>query len=249
MGGDPFSSHAPRGNELASLFDWSPLSAGSSPSPLLLGKATKKTRTARRNVVVRFICTPFTPFFRMKCARASSSNDRTEVERGEARRPSLEDLLRMEVLSLSCPENEESPHDTVSCCLNEHAIVVFGITSDPKSTMDEDQEPLSRSKRHGAVITDDERQTAIVSVNVVDLGLKVAPSAGGSSTASPSVPISASLPRAILQALRIEMGRTKGRYRKLAGSRGAVKAELFYQRPIPLGRRCRVQHLEESPYV
>ncbi|EEE53163.1 hypothetical protein OsJ_35995 [Oryza sativa Japonica Group] len=38
----------------------------------------------------------------------------------------------------------------------------------------------------------------------------------------------------------------RGSYWRIAGrGRGGDKSELFYQRPIPLGRRCRVQHLEE----
>jgi hypothetical protein len=55
----------------------------------------------------------------------------------------------------------------------------------------------------------------------------------------------------VLGALRARSRALKGSYGRLAGrqSGGDVdKAELFYDRPIPLGRRCRVQHLEETPY-
>jgi len=41
---------------------------------------------------------------------------------------------------------------------------------------------------------------------------------------------------------------SKGPNGKVAAAGGRAPGELFYYRPIPMGRRCRVQHLEESPY-
>jgi hypothetical protein len=243
MGEHLFFSDVRRDDESASsLFDRSPLSAGSSASPLLLGKAPAKTMpTARMHVIVRFICAPFPNVFSMKCARASSSDDelinsdKAGMKRGgEARRPSLQELIRMEEASPSYSGHKSIPQDmAVSCCLKEHAIVVLGLSDDSTSiSCALKEEPLSISKSPGT--GDEERHMAIV-------------------PASPTVPISASpRRRALLQALTLRLdiiGRTKGRYRKLDGSCAVSKPELFYQRPIPMGRRCRVQHLEESPYV
>lgn len=236
MGALLFSSHAHRDHESASL------SAGSSPLPLL--RKAAKTLTPRRHIAARFVCAPFTAVFCMKCARATSSDDvaindkaGSGMELGQARRrPRLEELLRMEEASTTSSYMEHKTQDTVSCCLrDEHTIVVFGIASDPRiscTTQHRQDQTLPELKNHGA--------TAIVPIDV-DLG--------SSATASPAVPISASLPWAFWQALRLDMGRAKRRYGKLAGNRDPVKAELFYQRPILLGRRCRVQHLDESPYL
>ncbi|XP_062232494.1 uncharacterized protein LOC133929727 [Phragmites australis] len=261
MGGHRLSSNILRDDESASLFQQFPLSAASSPSPLLHGKAMRRP-TTRRHVVIRFIRSPFTAIFRMTCARANTSdeqpsNNKAGEVRGEARRPSLEELLRMEASS-SRPEHK-SPQDTapyeVSCCWKENAIVAFGFTDNAhmSCTGEEEQEPLFLSKNNH-VVSKDEQQTAIVPVEL-DVGRQVVP---GGSAAMPSPTVKIHVKRlvvvfaslwAFLRALSIDIAPSKGPYSELAGSRAAGKVELFYQRPIPMGRRCRVQHLEESPYM
>ncbi|KAL6643214.1 hypothetical protein ACP70R_021395 [Stipagrostis hirtigluma subsp. patula] len=276
-----------RDDEAASLFDQPPLSAGSAPSPapLLHGKeATERMPPAtRRHAVMRSICSPVAAVFRrMTCVHAAGSgddddrrgNDETcRSERGEARtrRPSLEELLRMEAPA-SRPEHESSPPDEspayeAPCGEAESAVVVFGFAGDNLSCAmeeegdeeEEDEMPLAVSEnRH--VVSDEEQLQATAAIVPVELDLQrrpVAPDdgrAGLSRTVQMRVQrvvlILASVRRTRSRALRGDAGASKALYRKLAaGSRGAGKAELFYHRPISMGRRCRVQHLEDSPYA
>jgi hypothetical protein len=156
MGEHLFFSDVHRDDESASLFDRSPLSAGSSPSALLLGKAPPKTMPpAQMHVIVRFICAPCTAVLSMKYARASSSDDElinsdmAGTKRGAgARRPSLEELIRMEEASPSFSRHKSIPQDmAVSCCLKEHAIVVLGLSDSTGISCALKEEPLSISSK------------------------------------------------------------------------------------------------------
>ncbi|RCV23909.1 hypothetical protein SETIT_5G042700v2 [Setaria italica] len=237
-------------DESASLLDddGSPvLLAGVStppPPPKLHGKATRTPRHA----VMRLICSPFAAVLRMTtCADTDAISPSVEqpskktaagavVERREARRrPSLEQLIRMETAPLplpppSRPGRRRKP-DTTS-------EVSIRTTAKEKHA----QELFSPPKSLVVSVSDDERRAAAVPAVKSDADDR-------RTNAKRLVVVFESL-RACSRAPGIGLGMpTKGLSRKVAGAGCAPgKAELFYCRPIPMGRRCRVQHLEESPY-
>jgi hypothetical protein len=257
--------------------EWSPAAVtparGSSALRRLLhgGKqATTRpaTTTTRSHDVKRFLCSPFAAVFRaMSCARDAAvrtcdeqqpgSNNGTgggvvaerRREAARRRRPSLEQLLRMEARApppaSARPDHQQrklvvgkpreaaaaAPYEVISSC-----AAVKG---------NKEQEPLFPSAPQShfvAAVSDDgerRRRTTIVPV-------KLEAGAGGpgrQTNAKRLVVVFASL-RACSRAPRINDGKVA------AAGRAPGKAELFYYyyRPIPMGRRCRVQHLEESPY-
>lgn len=247
MGGLQLSSNVIEDNESASLFGPSPLSV-SSPSRLLPANAERRP-TTRRHVIRRLICSPFTALLRTTSARASACDHQaSNVKAGEARRPSLEELLRME--SSSNPELKAEPGMAPYDSWKESAIVVFDFAENDMSRAEEAVAPLAISKDQN-VVPDDEQRTAILPVEF-DVGQSAA--LGGGDVLSLTLRMNVNRFLLILAALRERsrrhVGRSKGSYWRLAGRRATDKAELlFYHRPIPLGRRCRVQHLEESPYM
>ncbi|KAL6883277.1 hypothetical protein ACP4OV_010691 [Aristida adscensionis] len=201
-----------------------------------------------------------------------SSEKTCEVERGgdqARRRPSLEELLRREAAAAAC--------EVSSGKVEESAVVVLGFaagdsvmscTKDEEEEEEEEEEEarLAAVSKNRHAVSGQQKQTAVVVPVELDLQRPVAAldvddddddgRAGLSRTVQARfervVLVLASL-RAGSRAPRIGAGPSKGRlYWKLAagGSRaGGGKAELFYHRPISMGRRCRVQHLEESPYM
>lgn len=231
-----------------------PLSGASSPSPLLLPANAKRSSAGRRGrVIVRLICSPFAAVFRTASPRASA----TANENQAPKRPSLEDLLRMEASSNLDPKqpNEADMADQFDdSSWKESAIVVFQFGEDDDTSREEDEgevPPLAISKDQHAAIPGDEQQTAIVPAEKFGLGGPVVGLGAGAAVLSPTVPINVEKLVIVLAALRARSRALKGSYGRLAGRHAggaADKAELFYDRPIPLGRRCRVKHLEETPY-
>ena len=233
-----------------------PLSAASSPSPLLLPANAKRSSAGRRrHAIVRLICSPFAAVFKPACARAASAS---ADDNQAMRRPSLEDLLRMEASSNLDPKqpNEPDMDDKFdgSTSWNESAIVVFDFVEDDDTNRNEGEEdetevpPLAISKDEHAAIHGNEHQTAIVPAEEFGLGGPVAGFGAGAAMMSPTVLMN--VERLVL-VLAARSRALKGSYGRLAGrqaSGAADKAEFFYDRPIPLGRRCRVKHLEETPY-
>jgi hypothetical protein len=138
------------------------------------------------------------------------------------------------------------------------AIVVFdfGEDDDTSRAEDKDQEeeapPFAITKdQHGAV-PGYEQQMVIVPAEEFDHGGPVAGiGAAGAAVPAPTVLMNLERLVLVLAALRARSRALKGSYGRLAGRHPGVdadKAEMFYDRPIPLGRRCRLQHLEETPY-
>lgn len=249
--------------------EWSPAAvaaAASSPYPsrrlLHAGKAaaTRRPTTTtadRSHDVKRFICSPFAAVFRtMSCARdaAVSVSDQqptngtagagVERRRREAmkKRPSLEQLLRMEATpppaaASARPDQRkggkprQAPPPSYDQVISSRAVKV-------KHQKRQEPLPSPEGPFMAAVSGDDdgERRTATVPV-------KLEAGSGRHMNAKRLVVVLESL-RACSRAPRIN---DEG---KVAAGRapGPGKAELFYHRPIPMGRRCRVQHLEESPY-
>uniref|UniRef100_A0ACD5ZYC5 Uncharacterized protein n=1 Tax=Avena sativa TaxID=4498 RepID=A0ACD5ZYC5_AVESA len=131
------------------------------------------------------------------------------------------------------------------------AVFDFGEGDDTSGTEDEAPPPAISRDQHAAV-PGNEQQTATVPADELDLvGVPVAGPGSGAAVPSPTVLMNVERLVLLLPALRARSRALKGSYGRLAGRHegGAPdKAELFYDRPIPLGRRCRVQHLEETPY-
>ncbi|RLM91286.1 uncharacterized protein C2845_PM08G09870 [Panicum miliaceum] len=243
-------------DESASLLDddddgGSPVSGGVSPPPLP-GKAMRRPRHA----VMSLIRSPFAAVLRMTtCGRdaaistgdeqPSNGGDTAGVERrrGARRRPSLEQLLRMEAAPPPPPRPDRTSEQHTTA--PSHDVVTTCTTVQQKRA----QAPLSPSKGHHTVVVvsdddDDERHAAAVPA--------VKPDAAGRrpTNAKRLVVVFASL-RQCSRASGISVAMpSKDPNGKVAaaGGRAPGKAELFYYRPIPMGRRCRVQHLEESPY-
>jgi hypothetical protein len=254
-------------------YGWSPAAAAparSSPLRRLLhgGKATTRpagaaaaaaattTTTTRSHDVKRFICSPFAAVFRaMSCARDSavstcdgqrSSNATAGVaerlREARKRRPSLEQLLRMEAPP---PASARRPDHHRKLGKPREAVAPYEVIISSGAVKGKEQEPLfpSPQSRFVAAVSDDaddaerRRRTTIVPV-------KLEPGGPGrrQTNAKRLVVVFASL-RACSWAPRINDGKVA------AGRAPGNKADLFYYRPIPMGRRCRVQHLEESPYV
>ncbi|KAF7106680.1 hypothetical protein CFC21_107398 [Triticum aestivum] len=233
-----------------------PLSGASSPSPLLPAPNHGTTRFGgrRRNAVVRLICSPFAAVFGTACSAGAAAHD---VDRA-TRRPSLEELLRMEasssdLLDVKQPKEPAEMVDTYDDDDDEDswkqsAIVVFDLGKDgDKSRPIIDDEkidaPLAVSEDpHGAITCPgDEKEPE----EELDAG------GGGGAMLSPKALVNVERLVVVLASLGARSRALKGSYGRLAAGRRVDdgKAELFYDRPIPLGRRCRVQHLEESPYL
>ncbi|RLN21985.1 uncharacterized protein C2845_PM07G06540 [Panicum miliaceum] len=241
-------------DESASLLDdddgGSPVSAaGASPPPPLPGKAMRRPRHA----VMRLIRSPFAAALRMTtCAREaaigtseeerpSNGGDTAGVERrrGEGRRPSLEQLLRMEAAPPH--PDRKSEHDTPA---PSHDVVT---TVQQKRAQERPHPP---SKGHSTVVVvsgDDERRHAAAAPAVItksDDG-----GAGRRQTSTKRLVVVFASLRQCSRASGISAAMTsKGPKGKVAAAGGRGPGELFYYRPIPMGRRCRVQHLEETPY-
>ncbi|CAD6341057.1 unnamed protein product [Miscanthus lutarioriparius] len=258
--------------------EWSPPAVtparGSSPLRRLLhgGKQATTTRPAttttttatRSHDVKRFICSPFVAVFRaMSCARDAAiptcdeqqpgSNNGTagvaaerRREAAKRRRPSLEQLLRMEARAPP-PASARPDHQQRKLVVGKPREAApaapYEVISSCAMKGNKEQEPLfptAPQSHFVAAVSDDgerRRRTTIVPV-------KLEAGAGGpgrQTNAKWLVVVFASL-RACSRAPRINDGKVA-----VAG-RASGKAELFYYRPIPMGRRCRVQHLEESPY-
>ncbi|CAO2192925.1 unnamed protein product [Urochloa humidicola] len=224
-----------------------------SPSPPLRGKATT------RNAVMRCIRSPIAAVLRMTstCKSADdaispsdkqpSKNTATGAVTAERRRreattsrTSLEQLLKMEAAPPPSrrPDRKSKPAPP--------SVLVSTCAAAVKEKRANDQ-PLSPYKTHStvtAVVSDDERRHAAVAVP--DDAVKLDAAVGGRRTSAERLVV-------VLASLRA-CSRSPGRMPKgpngkvAAAGRAPGKAELFYYRPIPMGRRCRVQHLEESPY-
>ncbi|KAM3207487.1 hypothetical protein ACQJBY_062629 [Aegilops geniculata] len=246
----------------ASPFGFGPspaLSGASSPSPLLPVSNATKMRSAgkRRHAVVRLICSPFAAVFGTACSAGAAAND---VDRA-TRRPSLEELLRMEASSSDLLDAKQ-PHEPAEMVdpyddddddgsWKQSAIVVFDLSEGGDKNRriegEKDKAPLAVSEdQHGAITCPgDEKETA----EELDAG-----AGGGGAMLSPKALVNVERLVVVLASLGARSRALKGSYGRLAAGRrvggaGDGKAELFYDRPIPLGRRCRVQHLEESPYL
>uniref|UniRef100_A0ACD5ZYS3 Uncharacterized protein n=1 Tax=Avena sativa TaxID=4498 RepID=A0ACD5ZYS3_AVESA len=226
-----------------------PLSGASSPSPLLIPAANAKRSTAgrRRHAIVRLICSPFAAVFTTACTRASATPNDNQA----TKRPSLEDLLRMEApsnLDLKHPDEPDMADPFDDSSWKESAIVVFDFgEGDDTSGAEDEAPPLAISRDQHATVPRNEQQTVIVRADEFDpVGGPVAGPGTGA-----AVLMNVERRVLVLAALRARSRALKGSYGRLAGRHAggvADKAELFYDRPIPLGRRCRVQHLEETPY-
>ncbi|CAL4964186.1 unnamed protein product [Urochloa decumbens] len=229
-----------------------------SPPPPIHGKQ------AARNAVMRCIRSPLAAVLWMTstCKRAddaiSPSDNKqpiskntvatgaavAERRREAARRTSLEQLLRMEGAppppspSPSRPDRKSKPAaDTTAPSHKVSSTCAVAVKEKRKR-----EPPLSPyNKIHSstvAVVSGDERRHAAAAVPDA---VKLDADGGGRRTnAERLVVVLASL-----RACSRSPGMPKGSNGKVAA---AGKAELFYYRPIPMGRRCRVQHLEESPY-
>ncbi|CAD6231941.1 unnamed protein product [Miscanthus lutarioriparius] len=258
--------------------EWSPPAVtparGSSPLRWLLhgGKQATTTRpvttttttATRSHDVKRFICSPFAAVFRaMSCARDAairtcdeqqpSSNNGTagvvaelRQEAARRRRPSLEQLLRMEA-RMPPPASSRPDHQQRKLVVGKPreaaAAAPYEVISSCAVKGNKEQEPLfpSPQSHFVAAVSDDgerRRRTTVVPVKL-EAGTGGGP--GRQTNAKRLVVVFASL-RACSRAPRINDGKVA------AAGRAPGKAELFYYRPIPMGRRCRVQHLEESPY-
>ncbi|CAO2180271.1 unnamed protein product [Urochloa humidicola] len=224
-----------------------------SPSPPLHGKQ------ATRNAVMRCIRSPLAAVLRMTstCKRtddAISPSDKRPTKNTAARkaaverrrreptgrRTSLEQLLRME----AAPPSRRPDHKSKPALTSELLSTTCAAAVKEKRAH---EPPLSPYKIHStvaAVVSNDERQHATVAVP--DDAVKLDAAAGGRRTSAERLVV-------VLASLRA-CSRSPGRMPKgpngkvAAAGRAPGKAELFYYRPIPMGRRCRVQHLEESPY-
>ncbi|XP_037460447.1 uncharacterized protein LOC119331396 [Triticum dicoccoides] len=231
-----------------------PLSGASSPSPLLPAPNHAKARFAgrRRHAVVRLICSPFAAVFGTACSAGAAAND---VDRA-TRRPSLEELLRMEASSSDLldvkqpnePAEMVDPYDDDDDgSWKKSAIVVFDLSEggDKNRRIEDenDEAPLAVSEdQHGAMTCPGDVKEPAEELDA------------GGAMMSPKALVNVGRLVVVLSSLGARSRALKGSYGRLAAGRrvgGANdgKAELFYDRPIPLGRRCRVQHLEESPYL
>ncbi|KQJ98379.1 uncharacterized protein LOC100834325 [Brachypodium distachyon] len=251
----------------------------SSPSPLLLpappgGKRGFGGRRSSRHVIVKLICSPFAAVFRTTCSpRAHSIGDDDDLtsgagdeQEGQAarRRPRLEELLKMESASSDPEELIKKPTELVPADMDdswkESAIVVFEAFGDEKDdtsrTTGEEEEEEEEEDDQLEYALPPGRQMAIVR----PAGLGVSQTAVGGGAALMNVKrlvLLLEAMRARSMALKVKAGSSSSYWRLSGpgpgpGGRAADKKAdqlLFYDRPIPLGRRCRVQHLQEtSPY-
>ncbi|CAL4950462.1 unnamed protein product [Urochloa decumbens] len=222
-----------------------------SPPPPLHGK-----QATRNAVIMRCIRSPFAAVLRMTstCKSADdaiSPSDNKQPSKNTAagaavaerrreatrRRTSLEQLLMMEGAPPPSPsrrpDRKSKPADTTA---PSHKVSTCAATEEKRT-----REPVSPYKIHSstvAVVSDDERRHAAAVPDAVKLD--AAGGGGRRTNAERLVVVLASL-----RACSRSPGMPKCSNGKVAA---AGKAELFYYRPIPMGRRCRVQHLEESPY-
>lgn len=255
------------GGESASLLDddGSPVlfAAGVSHPPPLHGKAT--TRTPPGHAFTRLIRSPFAAVLRMTTCADSTDAISPSVEqpktskktaagavvverRREAkRRPSLEQLIRMETtappLTPPRPSRKSKPDTTTS------GVATRTTVKEKRRAHEPSPPPKGKSHHTVAVVSDDGRRHGAAAAAVKS-------NAAGDRQAA-----SAKKLVVVLESLRacsrapgvaVGMPTTKGLNRKKVSAAGGCvpggKAELFYYRPIPMGRRCRVQHLEETPY-
>ncbi|CAM0877817.1 unnamed protein product [Alopecurus aequalis] len=220
---------------------FSPSPPLSSPSPLLLPGNAKKG--GRRHAIARLIRSPFAAVFRTAAsARASATPKDNQVA---TKRPSLEDLLRMEAPSNLDPEQPNEADKADDPGWKQSAIVVFEFGEDGNTSRTEDEEE-EEAKVPPLAIPGNEKQTAILPAEEFGLGHPAAGLGAGAPTVLMNVERLVLVLAARSRALKGSYGRVAGRQ---AGGAAADKAEsLFYDRPIPLGRRCRVKHLQETPY-
>ncbi|KAF0888517.1 hypothetical protein E2562_014737 [Oryza meyeriana var. granulata] len=213
------------------------LSGNSSPS--LLHPAMSK-----RQAILKLIWSPITAVFRTKHCAATASNLIVVKAGGEITgsghddaivtkkaRSSLEDLLKIEASSNPDTKaaDEPEPHmaPLKSSSKESELQIVVAL---PENSTAAGRPPASLGG--GAVLLG----ARTVRVKVNRLVVLVPAALRARSRAA----------RTIDAALPTKRG---GSYWRIAGRGGAGdKSEHFYQRPIPLGRRCRVQHLE-GPYV
>lgn len=206
---------------------------------------------SKRQAILKTIWSPLAAVLRPKnCAATSRNlivvNAGGEIIAGGGRedatvtrksRSSLEDLLKIEA-STNPPETkaaaEPQPADMATPAINlskesELQIVLAGIPKNGHGGVIAGRPPPSLGGGGGAVVV--RAPTVRVKVNRL---VVLVPSALRARSRAAKMVDAAALPA------------KRGSYWRIAGrGRGGDKSELFYQRPIPLGRRCRVQHLEE----
>ncbi|KAF8724224.1 hypothetical protein HU200_021245 [Digitaria exilis] len=243
-------------DESASLLDdddddmWSPIlfTGGMSPPPPPLHE--KATKTPAGHAVMRLIRSPFAAVFRMTTRgrpTATTSDARPPPE--ARRRPSLEQLLTLEQAAPPSPQPSRHPH--------RKSIPAADTVKEEKRAHREPLCPSKTTTRSTAVAVgggDGERRRAVPVVKLDACGRR-AMSAKKLVVVLESLRAPCSGDAAVSVVGRTVMAKAKGPNGKVASAAGAGRSpgagkttELFYSRPIPMGRRCRVQHLEESPY-
>lgn len=216
---------------------------------LAAGPLQELPAMSKRQAILKTIWSPLTAVFRTKnCAATSSNlvvvNAGGEIIAGGGRedaivtrksRSSLEDLLKIESSSNPgtmaadepLPDHMASPKN--SSMESELQVVLAGFPENGHGGVIAGRPPASLDGGGGAVVV--RAQTVRVKVNRL---VVLVPSALRARSRAAKMVDAAALPA------------KRGSYWRIAGrGRGGDKSELFYQRPIPLGRRCRVQHLEE----
>ncbi|KAJ1255028.1 hypothetical protein BS78_03G119200 [Paspalum vaginatum] len=225
-----------RNDEVSSLLDgdeWSPPvpvpAARLPPSPATPSRLHGKAAATRpERAVTGFMCSPFAAIFRT-CARASAISTSDEQQpssngaAGAERRPRRGARRRPSLEQLLRMEAPPPPS------LSPARPAWRGKGPSP-ALVKEEEEPFSY-----IIVAPDEEEHAAA----VPAAAELEPAGGRQSNAKRLVVVVFASLRACSRPPRINSG---------AASRAPGKAELFYYRPIPMGRRCRVQHLEESPY-
>uniref|UniRef100_A0A0E0MM43 Uncharacterized protein n=1 Tax=Oryza punctata TaxID=4537 RepID=A0A0E0MM43_ORYPU len=204
---------------------------------------------SKRQAILKTIWSPLTAVFRTKNCAATTSNLVVANAGGEITgggcedaivtrkaRSSLEDLLKIEA-SRNPPETKAADEPqpgmaTPAINLSKESELQIVMASFPENGggIIAGRPPASLSGG-GAVVV----RAPTVRVKVNRLVVVVPAALRARSVAAKMVDMAA-LPT------------KRSSYWRITGHRagaGSDKSELFYQRPIPLGRRCRVQHLEE----
>uniref|UniRef100_A0ACD6AHG5 Uncharacterized protein n=1 Tax=Avena sativa TaxID=4498 RepID=A0ACD6AHG5_AVESA len=185
-----YASTIGHGEAMSSPFGPSPpLSGASSPSPLLIPVNAKRISAGRRrHAIFRLICSPFAAVFTTACTRVSAAPNDNQA----TKRPSLEDLLRMEAPSDQDPKHPVEPDmadlfDDSSWKESAIAVFDFGEGDDTSGTEDEAPPPAISRDQHAAV-PGNEQQTATVPADELDLvGVPVAGPGAGAAVPSPTV--------------------------------------------------------------
>uniref|UniRef100_A0A0D9XZ27 Uncharacterized protein n=1 Tax=Leersia perrieri TaxID=77586 RepID=A0A0D9XZ27_9ORYZ len=195
---------------------------------------------SKKQAILKSIWSPFTAVFRTKFSPATPSNLVVLKSSGEITgdshddaivtkksRSSLEDLLKIEASTNPPEENNSSSEESA-------LQLVVSFPNNGSTIACCPPPPPAAAGGGGAVVVRPTMRTVRVNrlVVLVPAALRARSRAGKTMDAG----------------MQTKRG---GSYWRIGGRGGAggERSELFYQRPIPLGRRCRVQHLEEGAYV